>query len=68
MFRNCGLPSESHICWDVSWDVGGTRWGAKRRGVLPFLAVSCGTMPWPEHEVGSENLSLEPPHGMIQEC
>lgn len=58
MFRNCGLPSECHICWDVSWDLGGTGWGAKGKGALPVFAVSWGTMPWPEHEVGSENLSL----------
>lgn len=39
MFRNCGLPGESHICWDVSWDLGGTGWGAKPRGALPLLSA-----------------------------
>uniref|UniRef100_A0A8C3NJS1 Uncharacterized protein n=1 Tax=Geospiza parvula TaxID=87175 RepID=A0A8C3NJS1_GEOPR len=62
MFRNCGLPGESYICWDVSWDLGGTGWGAKPRGAPP---LSWGTAPWPEHEVGSKNLSLEPPQGMM---
>lgn len=68
MFRNCGLPGEFHICWDVSWDLGGTGWDAKPWGALPLLAVSWATVPWPEHEVGSENLSLQPPQGTMWGC
>lgn len=68
MFRNCGLPGESHICRDVSWDLEGTRWGAKPRKALPLPTVSWATVSLPEREVSSENLSVEPPQGTMWEC
>lgn len=39
--------------------------GVQNAGDSP-IAVCWGTMPWPEQEVGSEN--LEPPQGTIWEC
>lgn len=59
MFRNCGLPGESHVFWDGNWV------GCKTQGSSPIARVSWGTVPWPEHEVGSEKLPLEPAQGTL---